>query len=45
MFTQEDYQVYINEFDPTPYYYGDSYSEPLSYEDWVYELMDEIGLY
>jgi len=34
-----------NDFDPSPIYYGDGYSSPPSYEEWVDLMMDELGLY
>lgn len=39
------YEDYVNDFDPTPQYADDDYGMMLEYEDWLYEKMDEIGLY
>ena len=40
-----EYQQYLTDFDPTPDYLYDGYKTPLSYEDWLEEQLDAIGLY
>ena len=43
--SREAYDEWLADFDPSPIYYGDCYTAPPSYEDWVDLMMDELGLY
>jgi hypothetical protein len=44
-FSREAYDSFLADFDPSPIEYGGDYLLPPSYEDWVDEQMDELGLY
>ena len=35
------YQMYIDNFDPSPQNYGDGYSTPPDFETWVIEQEDD----
>ena len=35
MTDQQRYEAYLDDFDPTPQYYGDDYGTPMSFEDFL----------
>ena len=41
---QKAYQEYLDDFDPTPQYYGEDYSSPLSEDSWLEEYLEEEEL-
>ena len=43
--SREAFAEWLADFDPSPINYGDDYMSPPSYEEWVDEMMDELGLY
>jgi hypothetical protein len=44
-FSREVYASFLADFDPSPIEYGDDWLLPPTYETWVEECLDELGLY